>query len=608
MIETTLQKYFGFKTFRPKQRNIINSVKSRHNTLGVLPTGSGKSLCFQVPGLELEGITLVISPLISLMKDQVENLNRIGIPAEYLNSTLKKSEIKDIMQAGLKGRYKFLYVAPERFNNEEFCQFVRNLNIPLVAFDEAHCISKWGHDFRPSYQNVIPAIQSLIPEATFVALTATATEEVQENIQELLSIKDEHVVLQSIKRDNLHLTVNKTYQREQFILSYIEERKNMSGIVYAATRAEVEKISSYLMDQGVDNVIYHGGLGKKERDDNQHSFVSDRVKIVVATNAFGMGINKPDIRFIIHHNLPGDVESYYQEIGRAGRDGIVSECILLSSERDVNLHQFFIDRSNGTDQHKDYMRSKLDKMIQYNRTSKCLMSFMVKYFDANEYVTSCGHCVNCLSDDRTYNMKNEAKTVLNLIQDTETPLTKEHIIQILRGESSENVLFNELDQSTYFGIMGNYLTGEINHILDELILNGHVHYKDDYLYLVDLSFYILKDGKDIYTVPFRKHFKEKVNISTASSPNETLFQKLMDKRASLAERYDVEEESIFSDSTLTEFAKKLPMSKQDMVQLSGVGNYKLKHYCPHFLKVIKQHREGLTMRNKNRKHKSPQKN
>ena len=608
MIETTLQKYFGFKTFRPKQRNIINSVKNGENTLGVLPTGSGKSLCFQVPGLELEGITLVISPLISLMKDQVEDLNRIGIPAEYLNSTLKKSEIESLMQDGLKGRYKFLYVAPERFNNEEFCKFVRKLDIPLVAFDEAHCISKWGHDFRPSYQEVIPAIQSLIPEATFVALTATATEEVQENIQELLNIKDEHVVLQSIKRDNLHLTVNKTYQREQFILSYIEERRHMSGIVYAATRAEVEKISSYLKDKNIDNVIYHGGLSKKERDDNQHAFVSDLVNIVVATNAFGMGINKPDIRFIIHNNLPGDVESYYQEIGRAGRDGKVSECILLSSERDVNLHQFFIDRSNGTDQHKDHMRSKLDKMIQYNRTSKCLMSFMVKYFDADEYVKSCGHCVNCLSDGRTYNMKDEAKTVLNLIQDTDEPLTKEHIIQVLRGERSENVLFNGLDKSAYFGLMGNYLTGELHHILDELILNGHVHYKDDHLQLVDLSFYILKENKDIYTVPFRKQFKEKVNISTASSPNEMLFQKLMDKRASLAEKYRVDEESIFSDSTLKEFARKLPASKQDMVHLAGVGNYKLKHYCPHFLKVIRQHKEHLAAHNKNTNQKSPQKN
>ena len=254
------------------------------------------------------------------------------------------------------------------------------------------------------------------------------------------------------------------------------------------------------------------------------------------------------------------------------------------------------------------MRSKLDKMIQYNRTSKCLMSFMVKYFDADEYVKSCGHCVNCLSDDRTYNMKNEAKTVLNLIQDTEMPLTKEHIIQVLRGERSENVIFSGLDQSAYFGLMGNYLTGELHHILDELILNGHVHYKDDRLHLVDLSFYILKENKDIYTVPFRKQFKEKVNISTASSPNEMLFQKLMDKRASLAEKYGVDEESIFSDSTLKEFARKLPTSKQDMVHLAGVGNYKLKHYCPHFLKVIRQHKERLAAHNKNTKHKSPQKN
>lgn len=592
MIEMTLQKYFGFKTFRPKQRQIIEAVNSGANTLGVLPTGSGKSLCFQIPGLQAEGVTLVISPLISLMKDQVENLKQMGIAAEFLNSTLKKKDEARIMQEGLEGCYKFLYVAPERFNNETFREFVRKLDIPLVAFDEAHCISKWGHDFRPSYQEVIPTINALIPDAAFVALTATATEEVQENIQELLDIKDENIVLSSIKRDNLHLSVNKTYQRDQFIQSYIQERKDASGIVYAATRAEVEKISAYLADHDIDNVIYHGGLSKKERDSNQQAFLTGGVPVVIATNAFGMGINKPDIRFIIHHNLPGDLESYYQEIGRAGRDDKVSECILLSSQRDVNLHQFFIDRSNGSEQHKDHMRSKLDRMIQYNRTSKCLMSFMIKYFDADEYVTACGHCGNCLSGERTYNMKEEATAVLELMRHTGTTLTKEHIIQVLRGERTENIVLHRLHESPHFGSMSGYLTGEIHHILDEMILNGHIHHEDQQLHLVDKSREVLEEKRDVYTVPFRKQFKEKVNISTASSPNEMLYQKLAAKRAALAKKRRLEPGSIFTDATLKEFAKKMPLSKQEMIKIEGVGNYKLKHYCPHFLKIIRQHKEN----------------
>lgn len=585
-MEKILKQYFGYQSFRPHQREIIESVMDGHNTLGVLPTGSGKSVCFQIPALEADGMTLVISPLISLMKDQVEALKDLGIEAEFLNSSLKQTEINNIINNARNGKYKMLYVAPERFNSEEFCEALKEIETPLIAFDEAHCISKWGHDFRPSYQNIIPKIKQILPRAVFVALTATATEEVQHNIQELLNVQQDCVVTSSIKRDNLHLKVNKTYQRDQFIVSYVEERLDDSGVIYAATRAEVEKISLLLENHDIDNVIYHGGLKREERDENQQVFVEDSVKIIVATNAFGMGIDKANIRYIIHYNIPGDIESYYQEIGRAGRDGKVSECILLSSQRDVNLHQFFIDRSNATDSYKDFMRNKLERMIQYNKTSKCLSSFIIKYFDNDEYVKECGVCSNCLDENRTYDMTAEAKRVIGLVKSTSMKLTKSEIIQILRGERAERIQTNHLDSLASFGVMRPYRTGEINHVVDELVLRGYLYSSGDTLASTQYSEAVMNNTKMLYSVPFRKDFKEKVDISTETSPSESVYTELVDMRDELASKYELAKEDIFKEATLREFAKKKPQTKQDMVNIQGVGNYKLKHYCPYFLEIL----------------------
>ena len=588
-MESVLKKSFGLETFRPKQKEIIESVLEKHNTLGVLPTGSGKSLCYQVPALMLDGTTIVISPLISLMQDQVNALQDKGINAQYINSNMSKKDQENVERFVLNGEVDLLYVAPERFNSSEFLALIDSIHIPLVAFDEAHCISKWGHDFRPSYQEVIPVINAHINDAIKVALTATATEDVEKNIVDLLNIEDDHVYKTSVKRDNLELIVNNTYQRERFILDYLNNHKDDSGIIYAATRKETEKISGFLKDNGIDSLIYHAGLSKKEREENQDRFINNDVKVIVATNAFGMGIDKENIRFIIHFNLPGDLESYYQEIGRAGRDGKMSQCILLSNSRDILLQQFFIDRSPASYDVKESMREKLDRMIQYKETSKCLSASIVKYFDKNEYVEPCGMCSNCLNVNRTVDMTKEAKFLIALSKDYE--ISPEKAIQILRGESADNIIHAGLHHAKQYGSLSNYLTSEVHHIIEEVVYQGYLHLKNNTLYLVDKSYRVLDDLDKVYTVTYRTQFKEKVDVSTETSFNESLYQQLKDKREELAEEKNIEESQIFTDTLLKEIAKKMPENKSDMIKISGVGNYKLKHYSPHFLKVIEEYKK-----------------
>lgn len=588
-MESVLKKSFGLEMFRPKQKEIIESVLEKHNTLGVLPTGSGKSLCYQVPALILDGTTIVISPLISLMQDQVNALQDKGINAQYINSNMSKRDQENVERSVFNGEVDLLYVAPERFNSSEFLAIIDSVHIPLVAFDEAHCISKWGHDFRPSYQEVIPVINAHINNAIKVALTATATEDVEKSIVDLLNIENDHVYKTSVKRDNLELIVNNTYQRERFILDYLNNHTDDSGIIYAATRKETEKICGFLKDNGIDSLIYHAGLSKKEREENQDRFINNDVKVIVATNAFGMGIDKENIRFIIHFNLPGDLESYYQEIGRAGRDGKMSQCILLSNSRDILLQQFFIDRSPASDDVKESMREKLDRMIQYKGTSKCLSASIVKYFDKNEYVEPCGMCSNCLNVNRTVDMTKEAKFLIELSKDYE--ISPEKAIQILRGESVDNIIHAGLHHAKQYGSLSNYLTSEVHHIIEEVVYQGYLHLKNNTLYLVDKSYRVLDDHDKVYTVTYRTQFKEKVDVSTETSFNESLYQQLKDKREELAEEKNIEESQIFTDTLLKEIAKKMPENKSDMIKISGVGNYKLKHYSPHFLKVIEEYKK-----------------
>ncbi|HJG67528.1 DNA helicase RecQ [Staphylococcus cohnii] len=592
-MEATLSHYFGYDTFRPGQKEIITKVMDHRNVLGVLPTGGGKSICYQVPGLMLGGTTIVISPLISLMKDQVDQLKAMGIRAAYLNSSLTQKQQKDIQTQLKSGEIQFLYVAPERFDNANFMRLLQQLDIHLVAFDEAHCISKWGHDFRPSYQEVIHKVFALPQDFSIVALTATATIEVQKDIMDRLNIDKHDEIKTSTKRRNLIFQVNPTYQRQKFVLEYVKDHQKEAGIIYCSTRKQVEELHEALENNKISSTIYHAGLSNKEREAAQNDFVYDRVRVVVATNAFGMGIDKSNVRFVIHYNMPGDLESYYQEAGRAGRDGLKSDCILLFSDRDIGLHQYFISSSKADDDYKEKMGEKLNKILLYTKTKKCLEATLVHYFEPNEKLEECEQCSNCVRENKTYDMTNEAKMIVSCIARMKQQESYSVIIQVLRGEDSDYIRYCDYNQLSTHGIMKNYTTSELSHLMDELRFKGFLNEHDEIL-ICDVSVKeLLNNQISIYTTPFKRKSKEKVNINTVEGVDRALFDELVAVRKQLSEKLTIPPVSIFSDFTLEEFAKRKPESKQDMILIDGVGSYKLKHYCPIFLETIQSYKAQI---------------
>lgn len=587
--EKILQTYFGYESFRPGQQDTIDHILQLNNTLAVMPTGGGKSLCYQIPGLSMDGTAIIISPLISLMKDQVDALQALGIPATFINSSLSTGEQQARLRDLENGRYKFLYVAPERFESGSFINVIKRIPLALVAFDEAHCISQWGHDFRPSYRSIVPNLKRLSNIPVFVALTATATEEVISDIQELLNITDNHVVNTGFERENLSFHIVKGKDKPSYIRSFLEEHQNESGIIYTATRKQADALYDQLSRRGINVAKYHAGLSEQERKQAQTAFIHDEMSIMIATNAFGMGIDKSNVRYVIHYAMPMNIESYYQEAGRAGRDGEPSDCILLFSPQDVQLQKFLIEQSLMDDTSKQNEYRKLQAMINYCHTHGCLTSFVLEYFDDTVTKTSCGRCSNCVERQEKVDITEEAQMILSCVKRMDERFGVGMTAKVLKGSKDKKIKEFHLDKISTYGILSAYtekeLTERIHFLIAEQLL-GTEEGKYPILRLIQNSVDVLKGNRrvEMYTAP--------IPTSDDADYHEDLFAELRTLRKQIADEKNVPPYVLFSDATLKELSRYFPTSKEDMLEIKGVGEKKYEQYGEEFLAIIKEWRDN----------------
>ncbi|WP_230406857.1 DNA helicase RecQ [Blautia liquoris] len=602
-----LQEVFGYSSFREGQEEVIHAALKQQDVLGIMPTGAGKSLCYQIPALLFDGITVVVSPLISLMKDQVAALNQLGVHAAFINSSLSEGQYRKAMANACRGQYKIIYVAPERLMTESFLSFTSCVEISMLAVDEAHCISQWGQDFRPSYIKIVDFIQTLPKRPVVAAYTATATKAVKEDIICILGLKNPYVAVTGYDRENLFFAVKKPQNKQQELLFYLQKNKNSSGIIYCNTRKNVEEVYDSLIERGYPAARYHAGLCDSERKQSQDDFIYDIRPIMVATNAFGMGIDKSNVRFVIHYNMPKDIESYYQEAGRAGRDGEPAECILLYSGQDVRINEFLIEKQLENDE-LDFEERKLirerdserlQKMTFYCFTNECLRDYILRYF--GEYGnTFCGNCENCLTEFDDIDVTQEVSTLIRMVHASGERYGINAIIEAVHGSKTAKVHKFHLEQSPGFGSLNQVTLVRIRQILNDMLLKG-------YLYLTPGDYPILKmtdkghnlifgesDEKIILKLPKeieKAHTKQKQKKTAAAKAKyPILFETLRKRRYEMAQKNHVPPYIIFSDKTLKEMSTYLPSTKEAMLQINGVGEKKYEKYGKEFMNLIQEYK------------------
>ncbi|HFJ8811867.1 TPA: DNA helicase RecQ [Enterococcus faecium] len=577
-----LKQYFGYDEFRPGQKEIIQKVIDQENVLGIMPTGSGKSICYQLPALLLDGLTVVVSPLISLMKDQVDAANQLGIPATFINSSLDGYETARRFQEIDRQQYRLLYIAPERFIMPDFIQAMKRWNVRMIAIDEAHCISQWGHDFRPSYLQMANQLDQLPNRPVIVALTATATVQVAADIKRLLKIPENNHIQTGFERENLRFQVIKDQKKEQYLIEYLKINKNQSGIIYASTRKEVDRLYHLLKKFDFSVGRYHGGLNENERTEMQEAFLYDRLQLIVATNAFGMGINKSNVRFVIHYQIPGSLEAYYQEAGRAGRDGLSSEAILLFSPQDIQVQKFFIQQSQREEGQKQKEYEKLKAMTEYVYIESCLQQYILNYF--GETSSPCNRCGNCLDDREIVEVTTEAQMVLSCLKRMGENYGKQMLMKVLAGSKEQKLQALGFGHLSTYGLMKNQSQKETMQLIEYLISSGYlltINGEYPVLKVTERGIQVLKGQESVY----RKEPKKVQQLSDEET--DTLFEVLRELRTDLASEAGVPPYVVFSDSTLKEMSRIRPSSRLEMLQIKGVGQSKLDKYGEAFLSRIK---------------------
>ena len=585
-----LHKYYGYTSFRKGQENIITSIINKEDVLAIMPTGGGKSICYQVPALCLDGITIVISPLISLMKDQVDALKTMGVKARLINSSLSNSEYNEALEEIENDECKIIYIAPERLDSMDFVNIIRGKNISQVAIDEAHCVSQWGHDFRVSYKKIPYFINRLDKRPIVTAFTATASNEVREDIINILNLHNPAVYITGFDRENLSINIVKSSSKNKYTLDYVENHKNESGIIYASTRKEVETIYEGLLKRNYSVAKYHAGLSNEARKEYQENFINDDIKIMVATNAFGMGIDKPNIRWVLHYNMPQSIENYYQEIGRAGRDGEDSECVLLFSPGDVHTQKYLVEVGIENSERKRVQYKKLQQMVDLVYSNTCYRKNILNYF-GEIFLDDCNNCSNCLNEGEVVDKTLDAQKVISCIARMKRSFGATMIIDVLRGSKNKKVLDLGFDTLTTYGIMKNYSNEDLKTFINTLVSHGFLDVVENIgprgsfptIKLNEQSLKVIREE-------IKVEFKEDKVTKSRYVENE-LYEMLVSLRSEIAKEEGIAPYMVFGDATLKNMASVYATNKEEMLNISGVGQIKYEKYGKRFEDIIEKYIE-----------------